>query len=44
MVLNKYCLKEAKKNNNNENEIEKGIDYNDIQHVLCYGCYKKIKR
>ena len=43
VVINKYCLKEAKKNNNNENEIEKGIDYNDIQHVLCYGCYKKIK-
>ena len=44
VIINKHCLKEAKKNNiNNDNEFENGIDYNDTQHCLCFSCYKKIK-
>jgi hypothetical protein len=49
VIINKHCLKEAKKNKNkinNQNyepEFENGIDYNDTHHCLCVQCYKKIK-
>ena len=47
VIINKYCLKEAKKNimnnNNFENELENGIDYSDAQHCICLPCFKKIK-
>ena len=47
VIINKHCLKEAKKNKinseNYENEFENGIDYCETQHRLCVPCYKKIK-
>lgn len=47
VIINKHCLKEAKKNKinseNYENEFENGIDYSETQHRLCAPCYKKIK-
>ena len=48
VIIDKHCLKEAKKNNiknnnNYENEFEYGIDYNDTPHCICVPCFKKIK-
>ena len=47
VLINKHCLKEAKKNNikknNFENEFEYGIDYNDTPHCICMPCFKKIQ-
>ena len=47
VIINKYCIKESKKNimnnNNYENDLESGIDYSDAQHCICMSCYKKIK-
>ena len=47
VIINKHCIKEAKKNKiniqNYEGEFENGIDYNDTHHCICAQCYKKIK-
>ena len=43
VMINKHCLKDLKKNNENNIEMEKGIDYNDSLHVICLDCYKKDK-
>ena len=43
IMINKHCFKDSKKIKNIDFEEEKGIDYTDSPHIICFGCYKKNK-
>mgnify|MGYP004449696435 CR=1 FL=1 len=36
VVINDYCFKRVK-----EDEYDKDIDYSNVQHSICFECFKK---
>ena len=41
VMINNHCFKDSKRNYGDGIEEENGIDYSDVDHIVCLECYKK---